>query len=156
MMHTEHLQNVHPVRVLGGWLVSIAVTSVAVFGFIVLGLMREEAAAMDAVWAVLAVAVGFLVGGWFTGFRTLEAPILHGIALGFTSLVAWAVLNLVVVIGFGAGEWSGLGTTAALVVLLTQVIAAVAGCWIGTARARARAGEIATSPGAGVRERGRE
>lgn len=134
-MHTEHLQNVHPVRVLGGWLVSIAVTSAVVFGLIVLGLMGDEAV-RDTVWAVLAVAVGFGVGGWFTGVRTLEAPILHGIALGLTSLVAWALLNLVVVAVFDGGEWSGLSTTAALVVLLTQIVAAVMGCWVGTGRAR--------------------
>lgn len=154
-MHTEHLQNVHPVRVLGGWLVSIAVTSAVVFGLIVLGLMGEDAT-RDTVWAVLAVGVGFLVGGWFTGFRTLEAPILHGIALGLTSLLAWAVLNVIVAVVFGGGEWSGLSTTAALVVLLTQIVAAVAGCWIGTSRARFRAGEVAGSPATGVRERGRE
>jgi hypothetical protein len=137
-MHTEHLQNVHPLRVLGGWLVAIAVTSAVVFGLIVVGLMGDEAI-RDTAWAVLAVGIGFLVGGWFTGFRTLEAPILHGIALGLTSLVAWAVLNLVVVVLFDAGEWSGLSTTAALVVLLTQIVAAVTGCWIGTGRARSAA-----------------
>jgi hypothetical protein len=132
-MHTEHLQNVHPVRVLGGWLVSVAATSVAVFGLIVVGLMRGGPG--DTAWAVLAVAVGFGVGGLFTGYRTMEAPILHGIALGLTSLVAWVVLNLVVV-GFGGPGWSGLGVTAALTVLLTQIVAAVAGCWIGTGQAR--------------------
>lgn len=135
-MHTEHLQNVHPIRVLGGWLFSVAVTSVVVFGFIMLGLMDGEAA--DTAWAVVAVAIGFLVGGIFTGYRTLEAPILHGVALGLTSLVAWAVLNLVVMAALGVAEWSGLGTTAALAVLLMQVVAAVLGCWIGTARARGR------------------
>lgn len=155
-MHTEHLQNVHPVRILAGWLVSIAVTSAAVFALIVLGLMGQEAAALDPVWSVLAVGIGFLVGGWFTGMRTLEAPILHGVALGLTSLVAWAFLNLVVLIGFGAGEWTGLGTTAALVVLLTQVVAAVAGTWAGTRGARIRTTEVSDSPGTGVRERGRE
>lgn len=152
-MHTEHLQNVHPVRIVAGWLVSAAVTSVAVFGFIVLGLMGEEAA-RDATWAVLAVGVGFLVGGWFTGTRTVEAPILHGIALGLTTLVMWAGLNLVAVVGWGSEGWSGLGTTAALVVLLTQVVTAVTGCWIGTRQARFRAGELAESPAAGVRGRG--
>ncbi|NIP82654.1 MAG: hypothetical protein GWM90_26925 [Gemmatimonadetes bacterium] len=144
-MHTEHLQNVHPVRVLAGWLVAIAVTSASVFGLIVLGLMGEEAA-RDTAWAVLAVAAGFFVGGWFTGVRTLEAPILHGVALGLTSLVAWAALNLVVVIGFDAGEWTGLSTTAALVVLLTQIAAAIAGCWVGTGRARIRAGSEPSAP----------
>lgn len=142
-MHTEHLQNVHPVRVVGGWLVSVAVTSAAVFGLIVLGLMHGGPA--DSAWAVLAVAVGFGVGGLFTGYRTLEAPILHGIALGLTSLVAWAALNLLVV-GLGGAGWSGLGTTAALTVLLTQIVAAVTGCWVGTAQARAAAGDTAAAP----------
>ena len=136
-MHTEHLQNVHPVRVLGGWLVSVAVTSAVVFGFIVLGFMDGGGGAADTAWAVVAVGLGFFVGGIFTGVRTLEAPILHGIALGLTSLVSWAVLNLVVV-GFGGSGWSGLGTTAALAVLLTQVVVAVAGCWVGTGQARLR------------------
>lgn len=154
-MHTEHLQNVHPVRILGGWLVAVAATAVAVFGLIVLGLMGEEAGP-DAVWAVLAVAVGFLFGGWFTGIRTLEAPILHGIALGLTSLLAWAVLNVVVVLTFGLGEWSGLGATATLVVVLTQMVAAVAGCWIGNRGARLRAEEVSDSPATGVRDRGVE
>jgi MFS family permease len=154
-MHTEHLQNVHPVRIMAGWLVSIAVTSVAVFGLIVLGLMGDEAG-RDTTWAVAAVAVGFLVGGWFTGVRTLEAPILHGIALGLTSLLAWALLNLVVVAVFDSGEWTGLSPTATLVVLLTQIVAAVIGCRIGTRRARYRAADVATSPGAGVRTRGTE
>ena len=139
-MHTEHLQNVHPLRILGGWLVSVAVTSVAVFVLIVLGLMDGSGGRGDTAGAVLAVGGGFLVGGLFTGYRTVEAPILHGISLGLTSLVAWAVLNLVVAALGGAG-WTGLGTTAALAVLLTQIAAAVLGCWIGTGQARARLGQ---------------
>ena len=83
-------------------------------------------------------------------------PILHGIALGLTSLVAWAALNLITVLAFGTEEWSGLGPTTTIYVLLTQIAAAVAGCWVGTARARARASEIADSPSTGVRERGAE
>lgn len=153
-MHTEHLQNVHPVRVMAGWLVAVAITSVVVFVFIVLGLMGAEAPA-DALWAVVAVTVGFLVGGWFTGMRTLEAPILHGIMLGLTSLVVWALLNLLVVL-LGGDEWSGLTVTATLGLLLTQVAASVAGCWVGTRSARLRSGEVSDSPRAGVRERGRE
>lgn len=139
-MHTEHLQNVHPVRVLGGWLVAVAVTSAVVFGLIVVGLMDGAGGRADTVGAVLAVGVGFLVGGLFTGYRTVEAPILHGIGLGLISLAVWAGLNLLVV-GLGGSGWSGLGTTAALVVLLTQILAAVTGCWIGTGQARARIGD---------------
>lgn len=155
-MHTEHLQNVHPGRVVAGWLVSVALTSGAIFLMIMLGLMGDDAG-RDTGWALLALAVGFLVGGWFTGMRTPEAPILHGIALGLLSLVVWAVLNLVVAVAFPTGsEWSALTADAAVFVLLTQILAAVVGCWIGTRRARVRAEEVATSPGTGVRERGAE
>lgn len=152
-MHSEHLQNVHPIRVASGWLVAIAVTSIAVFGFIVLGLMGAESEA-DTLWAILAVAVGFLVGGWFTGFRTLEAPILHGIALGLTSLVAWAALNVVMVIGWGVEEWTGLTPTGTVAIVLVQVLAAVAGCWMGARGAQTRSAEMSDSPAAGVRSRG--
>ena len=129
-MHTEHLQNVHPVRIAAGWLVSIAITSVAVFGFIVLGLMEGDGP-RDTLWAMVAVAVGFLVGGWFTGMRTVEAPILHGIALGLTSLVAWVVLNAVAMV-FGMAEWTGLSASATAGVMLLQIVAAVGGCLFGT------------------------
>jgi MFS family permease len=150
-MHTEHLQNVRPGRVLAGWLVAIAVTSVAVFGFILLGLMGEGAG-RDTAWAMSAVAVGFLVGGWFTGSITLEAPILHGVALGLTSLVAWAALNLVMVVVFRGLEWEGLAATATASVILTQIVAAVVGCWVGVRGARARATRLVETPTAGARD----
>lgn len=139
VMHTEHLQHVHPIRVGAGWLVSVAVTSAAVFGFIVVGFMDGSGGTADTLWAVIAVGAGFFLGGIFTGIRTLEAPILHGVALGLTSLVAWALLNLAVT-GLGGSDWSGLGTTATLVVLVMQTAAAVAGCWVGTGQARTRRG----------------
>ncbi len=152
-MHTEHLQNVHPVRVLAGWLVSIAVTAVAVFALIFIGLMGAEPG-RDSAWAVAAVVIGFLVGGWFTGFRTVEAPILHGIALGLTSLVAWVAVNLLVALAFGWDQWTGLTPNETVVVLLALIAAAVVGCLIGNQRARGRAAHLA-SPATGVRERGR-
>ena len=139
-MHTEHLQNVHPLRIGAGWLVAIAVTSIAVFGLIVLGLMEGDARG-DTVWAVTAVALGFLVGGWFTGMRTVEAPILHGIALGLTSLLAWAALNLLA-IPFGMEDWTGLTPSATVMVVAVQIVAAIAGCWAGTMSARGRAAEL--------------
>lgn len=150
-MHTEHLQNVRPGRVLAGWLVSVAVTSFFVFGFILLGFMAEGSAA-DTAWAMAAVAAGFLVGGWFTGYGTMEAPILHGVALGLTSLVAWVALNLVVVIGFRGMEWEGLTAAAALGVIVTQMVAGVVGCWVGVRGARLRATEL-SAPATGVRGR---
>mgnify|MGYP006197486555 CR=1 FL=1 len=151
-MHTEHLQNVHPVRVITGWLVAIAVTSVVVFGLISIGLLEEGDTARDTTWAIAAVAVGFLVGGWFTGVRTVEAPILHGIGLGLTSLLAWALLNLLA-LPFGMERWSNLSASTAVSVLLVQIVAAVAGSWTGTASARRRAEELSDSPATGVRGR---
>jgi hypothetical protein len=150
-MHTEHLQNVRPARVLAGWLVAIAVTSFVVFGFVLLGLLGEAGPA-DTAWTMAAVAAGFMVGGWFVGYGTLEAPVLHGVALGLTSLLAWVVVNSVVVVGFRGMEWEGLTATAALAVILTQMIAGVVGCWAGVRGARLRATEL-SAPGTGVRGR---
>jgi hypothetical protein len=150
-MHTEHLQNVRPGRVGAGWLVSIATTSFVVFTFIMLGLMGEGAE-RDTAWAITAVAAGFLLGGWFTGYGTLDAPILHGVALGLTSLVAWVVLNLAVVIAFRGAVWEGLTASATATVILTQIVAAVVGCWVGARAARERAATVGRSPATGVRE----
>jgi hypothetical protein len=151
-MHTEHLQNVRPGRVAAGWLVAIAITSFVVFVFIMLGLMGEGAE-RDTAWAITAVAVGFLLGGWFTGYGTLDAPVLHGVALGLTSLVAWVALNLVMIAAFRGAAWEGLTASATLLVILTQIVAAVGGCWAGARAARERATAVAEAPAAGVRER---
>lgn len=150
-MHTEHLQNVRPGRVVAGWLVAIAVTSFVVFGFVMVGFVGETGPA-DTLWTMTAVAAGFLVGGWFIGYGTLEAPVLHGIALGLTSLLAWVAVNTVVVIGFRGVEWEGLTATAALAVILTQMVAGVVGCWAGVRGARLRASDL-NAPATGVRGR---
>jgi hypothetical protein len=153
-MHTEHLQNVRAGRVVAGWLVAISVTAFIVFGFVMLGLMGD-AGPRDTMWAVVAVAAGFLVGGWFTGYGVLEAPILHGVAIGLTSLIAWVALNSVMVIGFRGAEWEGLTASAAVAVIVVQILAAVAGCWVGVRSAGLRAAEL-SAPGTGVRERGED
>lgn len=154
-MHTEHLQNVRPGWVAGGWLVAIAVTSFVVFTFLLMGLMGQELP-RDTMWAMVAVAVGFLIGGWFTGFGTVAAPILHGVAVGLASLVAWAGLNLVMVVAFRAFRWEGLTAGATIAVILTQITAAVVGCWFGARAARRRAQRLSESPEAGVRGRGEQ
>lgn len=128
-MHTEHLQNVTLGRVLAGWLVAIAVTS----------LVLLMLAAVDAVplsgeatwWSVLAVALGFFGGGFFTGFRALQAPVLHGIAIGLMSLAAWVVVNLLVFGLAGQESWAGLTPTLAIALLATMMAAAVVGALLG-------------------------
>jgi|GEM_PF-374489 len=152
-MHTEHLQNVRPGWVTGGWLVAIAVTSFVVFTFMLVGLMGQELP-RDTIWAMVAVAVGFMIGGWFTGFGTVAAPILHGVALGLMSLVVWAGLNLAMAVAFRGFQWEGLTAGITIAVIVTQIAAAVVGCWFGSQAARRKAERLSESPEVGVRDRG--
>jgi hypothetical protein len=151
-MHTEHLQNVRPGWIVAGWLIAVAVTSVAIFVFALLG-FTGDAGPRDTAWAVLAVAAGFLVGGWFTGYSTQEAPILHGVAMGLMSLVAWVGLNTAMVVAFRDAEWEALTAAATLAVIFTQIVAALVGCRVGARSARQRAARLGDSPATGVRDR---
>lgn len=151
-MHTEHLQNVRPGWIVAGWLIAVAVTSVAVFMFVLLG-FTGDSGPRDTAWAVLAVAAGFLVGGWFTGYSTQEAPILHGVAIGLMSLVAWVALNTAMVVAFRGAEWEALTAAATVAVIFAQIVAAVVGCRVGAVSARQRAARLGDSPATGVRGR---
>ncbi len=126
-MRTEHLQNVHLGWVTAGWLIAAAVTSLVVIALAGVGIVAPEGS-MSAAGSILAVVVGFYVGGMFTGFRSIDAPILHGIAIGIYTLAAWLVLNLVASLVAGA-PWQRLTPTAAAAGLLLQMAAAVAGAW---------------------------
>jgi hypothetical protein len=130
-MHTEHLQNVRFVRVVAGWLVAIAATSLAAIAALGIAMLQSGSTELGGVASVLAVIVGFWIGGFFAGFRALEAPILHGIGIGLTSLVAWAGLNAVVALVTPGVQWEALtpGRTAAI--LLAQIAAAVIGALMG-------------------------
>jgi hypothetical protein len=131
-MHTEHLQNVRVGRVLAGWLVAIAVTSLVLLAFAGAGWLDPDGRNGGELIGIFAVAVGFFAGGWFAGSRALEAPILHGIAIGLTSLVAWLLINTVLNLAFPAMMiWDALSVTLTLVVLLLQITVAIAGALIG-------------------------
>src|SRR5512141_1098018 len=129
-MRTEHLQNVHLGWVTAGWLIAAAVTSLVVIALAGLGVVAPEGS-MAAVWSILAVGVGFFVGGLSTGFRSPEAPILHGSAIGIFSLVAWLAVNVVAELAFTGAAWTALTPTAAAAALLLQMAAAVAGALTG-------------------------
>jgi hypothetical protein len=94
-------------------------------------MLQSGSTELGGVASVLAVIVGFWIGGFFAGFRALEAPILHGIGIGLTSLVAWAGLNAVVALVTPGVQWEALtpGRTAAI--LLAQIAAAVIGALMG-------------------------
>ena len=129
-MRTEHLQNVHLGWVTAGWLIAAAVTSLVVIAYAAIGIVGPDGS-MGTGWSLLAVLVGFYVGGMFTGFRSIDAPILHGVAIGVFSLVAWLVLNLVVTAIVAGAQWQALTPTGTAAVLLLQMAAAVAGAWTG-------------------------
>jgi hypothetical protein len=131
-MHTEHLQNVRFGRVVAGWLVAIGVTSLILLVFAGFGLIGPEGATGGTGRSLIAVAVGFFVGGWFVAARALSAPILHAVALGLTSIVAWFVINLVVDGFFPAMRtWEALTMELTIAVLLAQMALAVVGALLG-------------------------
>ena len=130
-MHTEHLTNVSAGRVVAGWLVAAAVTSLIAFALMALGRIGEDANAAGTWWSLLAVLAGFFAGGFFTGFRAIQAPILHAIAIGLTSLVVWAVLNALAAVFFRDWNWSSLTPQLTVALLLGQIVAAMIGALLG-------------------------
>jgi hypothetical protein len=128
-MHTEHLYNLRWLWVAAGWLVAFAVTSLVALVFAAFGLTVADDETGN-LGAVVAVALGFWVGGYFTGLRALRAPILHGIAIGLASLVAWLLLSLVTLL-IEPPAWTALTPTLTAALLLVQMAAAVAGAWVG-------------------------
>lgn len=129
-MHTEHLQNVHFGWVVAGWLIAAAATSLVLIVLAGLGILGPEG--LGAFWSIVAVALGFWTGGLFTGFRSIDAPILHGVSIGVFSLIAWFALNVAVVLFFRSpASWQGLPPALTATLLLLQMVAAVAGAWTG-------------------------
>ena len=125
-MYTEHLQNVRPGYVAAGWLIAIAVASLGMFILVALGLADPESIG-GGPWASLAMIAGFIAGGVFVGFRTGEAPILHGIGIGLTSILAWVIINSVVTLFFPDQQWTSLTGVMTATTILVQVIGAVLG-----------------------------
>ncbi len=124
-MHSEHLSNVHPGWVVGGWLIAVAVASAAFLAFVGLGLMPPDGARSVA-WLFLAAAGGFFVGGLFVGLRWSDAPIIHGAAITFLSVLVWLVGSLVLPPSWGGGGIK-LDVPVVLGMVLLQLLATVAG-----------------------------
>lgn len=125
-MHSEHLTNLHPGWVVGGWLVAVAVTSAAYLAVVGTGLLPQGGGTVLGV--AVALAVGFFAGGLFVGMRWAEAPILHGVAITFLSVLVWFAGSLAL-----PAPVASLADTARAVLglLLLQLVAAVAGGWTG-------------------------
>jgi hypothetical protein len=117
--------------VVSGWFISVAVASAVLLSMEGVGLLgRGEV--LDAIWISVGVALGFATGGFFAGFRTAAAPILHGAAMAATSFVAWLLSNIVLGgVTTGVSAWEPLTVRASALALLVQGGAAILGCWLG-------------------------
>jgi hypothetical protein len=122
-MQSEHLSNLHPGWVAGGWLAAVAVTAAIYMAGVGLGLVAPDSGAIP--WVSVAMAGGFFVGGLLVGMRWSDAPILHGAAITFLSVLVWFV---VLILG-GPGELEPMAVVLGLI--LVQLVAACAGGWVG-------------------------
>jgi hypothetical protein len=124
-MHSEHLQNVRPLTVALGWFVAAAVTSLAVFAMLAVGLLSRDGHG-GTLWGLIATAAGFFAGGWFMGMRARQAPILHAVAVGLFSLLVWFLVNLLPGRMLDAESWD-VGAAYAAGLILLQIVAAAVG-----------------------------
>lgn len=122
-MQSEHLTNLHPGWIAGGWLIAVSVTAAVYLGGVGLGLVLPGDAAV--LWIAFAMAVGFFVGGLFVGLRWSDAPILHGAAISLVSVLVWFLVALFGEVGSleGAPEVLGL--------ILVQLFASMLGGRMG-------------------------
>jgi hypothetical protein len=133
-MHSEHLSNVRPGAVALGWFIAAAVTSLAVFAMLAVGLLSRDGHGCT-LWGLLATAAGFFAGGWFVGMRTGRAPILHAVAIGLFSLLVWLLVNLLPGEMLDAESWD-VGAAYAAGLILLQIVAAAIGGRLGSRDAR--------------------
>ena len=121
-MQSEHLSNLHMGWVVGGWMTAAAVTAALYVAGAGLGLVRPDGGAV--VWVSVSMAGGFFAGGLLIGMRWSDAPVLHGAAITFFSVLVWFVVAL-----FGG---PGLGPSAAILgLILLQLASSSAGGWMG-------------------------
>jgi hypothetical protein len=77
----------------------------------------------------------------FAGMRAIQAPVLHGILIGLTSLLAWVIVNAIAWgISASAAEgrhtfvvsrWDTLSANATIALLFIQIAMAIIGALIG-------------------------
>jgi len=122
-MQSEQLTNLHPGWVVAGWLVAVAVTAALYVGGVGAGLIGPNAGATA--WVAASLAGGFFVGGLVVGMRWTDAPLLHGAALTFVSVLVWFAVLLL------AGSGGPDSVPLVLGLILLQLVSACAGGWMG-------------------------
>ena len=124
-MHSEHVSNLHPGWVVGGWLVALAASAVVFLGLVGLGLDPE-----GVLVPAVALALGFFAGGLFVGLRWSDAPVLHGVAITLFTVVVWFI-GLVTAPG-ALAEATPRGEPAVVLgAVLVQLVASVMGGLVG-------------------------
>ena len=122
-MRSEQLSNLHAGWVIGGWLVAACVTAAVYLGGVGLGVIRPGGS--PAPWIALSMAVGFFAGGVLVGMRWSDAPVLHGAAITFFSVLVWFVVALF-------DRSGGLGSDPLVLgLVLLQLGSSCAGGWTG-------------------------
>jgi hypothetical protein len=122
-MQSEHLSNLHVGWTVGGWLVSAAVTAAAYLAGVGMGLVQQGPGA--GIWIALSMACGFFAGGAVVGMRWGDAPVIHGAAITFFSILVWFVVSLL----GGEGPLDSVQLVLGLVLL--QFVSASAGAGVG-------------------------
>lgn len=122
-MQTEHLSNLHPGWVIGGWLIAASVTAAVYLAGVGLGMVQPGSGAL--IWISFSMAGGFFAGGVMVGMRWSDAPVLHGAAITLFSVLVWFVVTLT---GQSAGVES---VPLVLGLILLQLVASCAGGWTG-------------------------
>ncbi|MGD2047487.1 MAG: hypothetical protein PVJ80_16320 [Gemmatimonadota bacterium] len=122
-MQSEHLSNLHPGWVVGGWAIAASVTAALYLAGIGVGLVQPGSGA--GLWISFSMTCGFFVGGTLVGMRWSDAPVLHGAAITFFSVLVWFVVTL---LGGGEGVDS---VQLVLGLVLLQFVASCAGGWTG-------------------------
>jgi len=122
-MQSEHLSNLHVGWVIGGWLIAASVTAALYLGGVGLGLVQPGEGA--AVWIGVSMGGGFFAGGMMVGMRWSDAPVLHGAAITFFSVLVWFAVTL-------TGESGGVDSVQLVLgLVLLQFIASCVGGWMG-------------------------
>ncbi len=125
-MHSEHLTNLHLGWVIGGWFLAAVVTGAAYMALAGTGLVPAGESTVLAL--ALAMAVGFFAGGLVVGMRWCDAPIIHGAAITFFSVLVWFAGSLALP---GNTDILQEPTPAVLGLVLLQLVASVSGGWAG-------------------------
>jgi hypothetical protein len=122
-MQSEHLSNLHVGWVIGGWLIAASVTAAIYLGGVGLRLVSPSEGV--GVWLAASMAGGYFAGGTMVGMRWSDAPVLHGGAITFFSVLVWFVVSLT------SGSAGVDSVELALGLVLLQLAASCGGAWMG-------------------------